>query len=52
MSGLLRDGGMLITEIAPHQAELGIEILELAGFGRIELCSDDELDATVLIGHR
>lgn len=52
MGALLRDGGMLVTEIAPHQAELGIELLDRAGFGHIELHTDDELEATVLIGRR
>ncbi|GEK81110.1 N5-glutamine S-adenosyl-L-methionine-dependent methyltransferase [Agrococcus baldri] len=52
LGALLRDGGMLITEIAPHQAELGTEILELAGFRGIEVRSDEALDATVLLGWR
>lgn len=51
MFGSLREGGFAVVELAPHQVELAIEIFELTGFSRVEIATDDELDATILIAH-
>lgn len=52
LGAMLADGGILVTELAPHQVELGIEILDGAGLHRVEVRSDDELGATVLVAAR
>lgn len=48
----LRLGGIAVTEVAPHQIEEGVEILVLTGFSSVEVRTDDELGATVLIATR
>ncbi|BCW56988.1 putative protein N(5)-glutamine methyltransferase [Arthrobacter sp. StoSoilB20] len=50
-AGWLRPGGFLVMETSRHQAPGTARILGGAGL-RVELASDEELDATVVIGHR
>ncbi|MCH1883638.1 methyltransferase [Agrococcus sp. ARC_14] len=52
MGALLRTGGILVTEVAPHQIERATEILMLSGFSSVELRSDDEIGATALVAMR
>lgn len=47
----LGPGGVLLMETSRHQAPGTARILGGAGL-RVELASDEELDATVVIGHR
>ena len=50
-AGWLAPGGWLLMETSRHQAPGTARILGGAGL-RVELASDEELDATVVIGHR
>ncbi|SDS46731.1 N5-glutamine methyltransferase family protein [Agrococcus carbonis] len=52
LAAILADDGILVTELAPHQVDGAIEILEGAGLARVEVHRDDELGATVLVAAR
>lgn len=52
MAAWLLDGGIAVTEVAPHQVDRAIEIFALSGFASIEVRSDDELGATVVVATR
>lgn len=52
MAAHLRTGGIVVTEVAPHQVETAAAILEAVGFSAIEVRSDDEIGATALIATR
>lgn len=52
MAARLRTGGIAVTEVAPHQVESAIAMLEQAGFASIAVRTDDDSGATALIATR
>lgn len=52
MAARLRVGGIAVTEVAPHQVETAIAMLEQAGFVSVEVRTDEASGATALVATR